>query len=183
MKRRNVAAWLAAFLFLSAFAAQSKAADKGDVYFGFSYVGADMYGAGTDPMKGWQAAAHIKLLPLLGVEGDVAHYSQGQMGSSEHVTTVMFGPRLTAPAGALRFFVHGLGGLARQNATFTTYPYVDYSAFSYAVGGGVDIPVFRGLKFRATGDYLGNSKAPTAADCCGPAPDHLRIGAGLAYHF
>lgn len=178
MKRRNVAAWLAALLFWFAFAAQSKAAEKGDVYFGFSYVGADMYGAGTDPMKGWQAAAHIKLLPLLGVEGDVAHYSQSQMGFSEHVTTVMFGPRLTAPAGALRFFVHGLGGLARP--TFiTTYPYVDYFAFSYACGGGVDIPVFRGFKFRATGDYLGNSKAPTETG----RPFHLRIGAGLAYHF
>jgi hypothetical protein len=166
-----------------AFASQAWGKVKGDVYFGFSYVGADLYGAGTDPMKGWQAAAHFRLLRLVGVEGDVAHYSQSQMGFSEHVTTVMFGPRLTAPAGALRFFVHGLGGLARQNATFTTYPYVDYSAFSYAFGGGVDIPVFRGLKFRATGDYLGNSKAPTAADCCGPAPNHLRVGAGLAYHF
>lgn len=156
--------------------------DRGDVYFGFSYVGDNLYGDATPGMKGWQAAANYKLLPLLGVEGDFAHYSVNQQGLSQHVTTVMFGPRLTAPAGALSFFAHVLGGLAHQNSNITyTSPYTSYDAISYALGGGVDIPVFRGFKFRATGDYIGNSKAPSGPASTPPTP--IRLGAGLAYHF
>ena len=183
MLLRRVSICAGALLFALVSAVSVQAADKGDVYFGFSRVGANLYAANTDGMNGWQAAAHIKLAPFLGAEGDFAHYSQSQSPFSEQVTTVMFGPRITAPSGALRFFAHGLGGLAHQNATLTTYPYVDYYAASYALGGGCDMPVFRQLKFRVTFDFLGNSKAPTTADLGGIAPSHLRIGAGLAYHF
>lgn len=183
MLLRRVSMCAGALLFALLSAVSVQAADNGDVYFRYSRVGANLYAASTDGMNGWQAAAHIKLIPFLGVEGDFAHYSQSQGPFSEQVTTVMFGPRFTAPAGALRFFAHGLGGLAHQNATLTTYPYVDYYAVSYALGGGCDIPVFRGFKFRVAFDFLGNSKAPTVADLGGIAPSHLRIGAGLAYHF
>jgi hypothetical protein len=180
MNLRRFSLSVVATVLAFAFAAPAWGKVKGDLYFGFNYVGANMYGDATDPMKGWQAAAHFKLLPLLGIEGDVAHYSQGQLDFSEHVTTVMCGPRLTAPAGALRFFIHGLGGLGHQSAKVPPgLSYSSYDSISYAFGGGVDIPVFRGFKFRATGDYLGNSKAPTS----GAPPLHLRIGAGLAYHF
>lgn len=156
---------------------------KVDVYFGFSRVGANLYAANTDGMNGWQAAVNIKPFRLVGFEGDVSHYSQSAF--SEQVTTVMVGPRITAPAGALSFFAHAMGGLAHQNATPAkwVYPYVDYNAVSYAFGGGGEIPVFRGWKFRVTCDYLGNSKAPTASDLGGIGPFHLRIGAGAAYHF
>ena len=185
LRRRTgpVVATLLMFVFAVPAWSKARRKDRGDVYLGFSYVGANLYNDGSSRMKGWQAAAHFRLLPLLGVEGDFAHYSTSDSVFSEQVTTVMFGPRITAPAGALSFFAHGLTGLAHQNANLTTYPYVDYDAVSYAFGGGVDIPVFRGWKFRATADYLGNSKAPTAADLGGLAPSHLRIGAGVAYHF
>lgn len=155
---------------------------KGDVYFGFSYVGDNLYGDSAPGMKGWQAAAHLKAISLLGVEGDFAHYGINQQGLSQHVTTVMLGPRITAPAGALSFFAHALGGLAHQNSNLTfNNAYSSYDAVSYAFGGGVDIPIFRGFKFRATGDYMGNSKAPSGP--AGPPPTPLRLGAGLAYHF
>jgi hypothetical protein len=183
MRLRSFAASAVAVFLAFASASLAWGKVKGDVYFGFSRVGANLYAESTDGMNGWQAAAHIKLVPFLGAEGDLAHYSQSQGPFSEQVTTVMFGPRVTVPAGALRFFAHGLGGLAYQNASITTYPYVDYSAVSYALGGGCDIPVFRGMKFRVAADYLGNGKAPAAADLDGITPSHLRIGAGLAYHF
>lgn len=181
-KLRLLSVFLFLFVCLIVPAAQAKG-PKADVYLGFSRVGANLYAGNTDGMNGWQAAANIKLFRLLGFEGDVSHYSQSAF--SEQVTTVMVGPRITAPAGALSFFAHALGGLAHQNASPTTwvYPYADYTAASYALGGGGEIPVFRGAKFRVTCDYLGNSKAPTASDLGGIGPSHLRIGAGLAYRF
>ena len=51
---------------------------------------------------------------------------------------------------------------------------------SLAVGGGADFPLFLGFKLRATGDYLGNSKAPSTGSA---APGHYRFGVGVAYHF
>jgi len=183
MNLRRLATPALATVLAFAFAPQAWGKDKGDVYFGYSRVGENLYAANTDGMNGWQAAANLKLIRLVGVEGDLAHYSQNESPFSEQVTTVMFGPRLIAPAGALRFYAHALGGLAHQSATLTTYPNVNYDAASYALGGGCDIPVFRGFKFRMAVDYLGNSKAPTTADLGGITPSHLRIGAGVAYHF
>jgi len=183
MKLSHIAAWLAALLFSLALVTQSKAADKGDLYFGYSRVGANLYAANAGGMNGWQAAAHIKPFPFLGFEGDVSHYGQSSSGSSLHATLVMFGPRVTFHALGFSVFAHGLGGIVHQSATVLTSPPPGYNAASYALGGGGDIPVFRGLKFRVTGDYLGNSKTPTGAYYSGDAPSHYRIGAGVAYHF
>jgi len=183
MKLGNLTAIFATLVFSMAFVAQARGADKADVYFGYSRVGGNLYAANTGGMNGWQAAAHVKFLPFVGAEGDVSHYGVNSNGFSQHVTLVMFGPRITAHAVGFSAFVHALGGLAHENATVTTFPEVGYNAASYALGGGADIPVLLGLKFRVTGDYLGNSKAPTAADSGGHAPSHYRVGVGLAYHF
>jgi hypothetical protein len=91
----------------------------------------------------------------------------------------MFGPRVTVHAAGFSVFAHGLGGIAHQNGTVTTYPGTGYDAASYALGGGADIPVFLGLKLRATGDYLGNSQAPAGSY----SPSYYRFGVGVAYHF
>jgi hypothetical protein len=181
MKLRSLAVSVVALLFSLVVATPARGADKGDIYFGYSRVGADLYAANTPGMNGWQAAAHIKPLPFVGVEGDVSHYSQTVNGFSQQVTLVMFGPRVTVHAMGFSVFAHGLGGIVHENATLTTYPSVGYDATSYALGGGADVPLLLGFKLRVTGDYLGNSDAPTASD--GHSPSHYRIGAGVAYHF
>lgn len=182
MKLRNLSVLLAMLFFAFAFASQARA-DKGDIYFGYSRVGANMYAANTSGMNGWQAAAHVKFLPFIGAEGDVSHYSQSSGGFSQNVTLFMFGPRVTAHALGFSVFAHGLGGFVHEHASLTPFPSVGYNAASYAFGGGVDVPLLLGLKARVTGDYLGNSKAPSAADSGGHGPSHYRIGVGLAYHF
>lgn len=150
-----------------------------DAYFGYSRAGANLYAPYTPGMNGWQLAVHIKPMPFIGVEGDVSRYSQSISGFSQQVTLVMGGPRVTVHAAGLSVFAHALGGLAHQYGTVTTYPSASYDAVSYALGAGADMPLFLGLKLRATGDYLGNSKAPSASY----SPAHYRFGVGVAYHF
>jgi hypothetical protein len=180
MKMRILAASLAAFLLLLVPSAQARAASKADAYFGYSRVGANLFAPNTSGMNGWQAAVHIKPIPFVGLEGDVSRYSQHPAGLSENATLVLFGPRVTVHAAGFSVFAHALGGLAHESATVTTNPATSYNAASYAVGAGADFPLFLGFKLRATGDYLGNSKAPSTGSA---APGHYRFGVGVAYHF
>jgi hypothetical protein len=180
MKLLFSAAMIAATLFFLVQPRQARAADKGDVYFGYSRVGANLYAPNTSGMNGWQAAAHIKPIPFIGIEGDVSRYSQNPSGFSEQVTQVMFGPRVTVHAAGFYLFAHGLGGFLHQSETVTTFPSSSSNAVAYALGGGADLPLFLGLKIRGTADYLGDSNAPSSGS---KAPQHYRIGVGLAYHF
>ena len=179
MNLRNLtAAFLGTFLLL-AFAPKAQAADKGDIYFGYSRVGANLYDVYTSGMNGWQAAGHINPFPFVGIEADLSRYTQSQNGSSQQVLLAMFGPRVTVHAMGFSVFVHGLGGIAHQNATVTTYGGAGYNAASYAFGAGVDMPLVLKLKARVTADYLGNSNAPPSSY----SPSPYRFGVGLAWHF
>jgi len=179
MKLRVFAIPLAAFLLLLVPSSRAWAGSKADVYFGYSRVGANLYGPYESGMNGWQAAAHIKPIPFVGIEGDVSRYSQNPVGLSQQVLLVMFGPRVTVHAAGLSVFAHGLAGLAHQSATIPFQPTVSYNAASYALGAGADLPLLFGFKLRATGDYLGNSDAPPSRY----SPSHYRFGVGVAYHF
>ena len=166
-------------LLISFVSPAQKKSDKADVYFGYSRVGANLYDVYTPGMNGWQLAAHIKPTRFVGVEGDVSHYSQNLSGFTQQVTLVMFGPRVTVGAKGFSVFGHGLGGIAHQNGTVTIYPSIGYDSTSYALGGGAEMPLSHGFKLRISGDYLGNSKAPTSDY----SPSHFRTGVGISYHF
>lgn len=181
MKLRSFAMPLLALLISLVSSAQPRVG-KPDVYFGYSRAGANLYNVYTPGMNGWQLAmhAHIKRVPFVGVEGDVSRYSADAGAGSQNVTLVMFGPRVTVGAMGFRVFAHGLGGVAHEwNDLVSFFPATSYNAVSYALGGGGEAPLFLGLKLRITGDYLGNSKAPSSSY----SPSHYRIGAGIAYHF
>ena len=180
MRLRIFAVSLASSLFLLVPAAQAKAAAKADAYFGYSRVGANLYGANTSGMNGWQGSLRVKAISVLGIEGDVSHYSQNPLGFSEQVTLAMVGPRVTVGLAGFSIFGHGLAGLAHESAVIPFQSPISYNATSYALGGGADVPVFLGFKLRVTGDYLGNSNAPSSGS---PAPSHYRFGVGVAYHF
>ncbi len=168
-------------LLIPMLSAAQRHGNKGDIYFGYSRVGANLYAANTPAMNGWQFAAHFKPTHYFGVEGDISHYTQSVNGYSQQVTLVMFGPRVTLHTKNVSVFAHGLAGIAHESATLTTYPGVSYDATSYALGGGADIPLrLAGLNLRATGDYLGNSSAPSSGS---QSPEHYRLGVGLAWHF
>lgn len=180
MKLRIPAGILMALLLALMVSAQARAADKGDAYFGYTRVGANMFGPNDPGMNGWQAALHVKMIPFIGIEGDVSHYGQHPSGFTESTTLVMFGPRVTAHAIGFSVFAHALGGLVYDSADLSFQPSVSYTAASYALGGGADVPLFLGFKLRGTVDFLGNSNEPSSGS---RAPQHYRAGVGLAYHF
>jgi hypothetical protein len=179
MKLRSSALFLLALLLVVVPVAHAKGA-KADVYFGYSRAGANLYQPNTPGMNGWQFAVHVRPMPIVGFEGDVSHYGQTVNNFSQHVTLFMFGPRFTAHAAGFSAFAHGLVGVAHDNATLATFPSVGYDAASWALGGGGDLPLLLGFKLRVTGDFLGNSKAPSAGSA---PPSHYRFGVGVAYHF
>jgi len=179
VRLRDLTLFLAVLLFPFAPAAYAKKVTA-DAYFGYSRAGANLYQPNTPAMNGWQFAMHIKPVPFVGIEGDVSHYGQTVNGFTQHVTLVMFGPRVTVHAAGFSVFAHGLAGIAHDSAKLTTFPGVGYDAASYALGAGADVPLLLGFKLRVTGDYLGNSKAPGAGSA---SPAHYRFGVGVAYHF
>jgi hypothetical protein len=122
MRLRILAAFLAAFLLLLVPSVQARAAGKGDAFFGYSRVGANLFAPNTPGMNGWQGSLNIRAVSIIGIEGDVSHYSQSPSGFSEQVTNVMFGPRATVGLAGFSVFAHALVGLAHEDATLTTYP-------------------------------------------------------------
>ncbi len=179
MKAPGLTMFFAAMLFLLAPAAHAAGAET-DVYFGYSRVGANLYSPNTPGMNGWQLAMHVRPIPFVGIEGDVSRYGANVGAGSQHATLVMFGPRVTVGALGISVFAHALGGIDHFSSNVVSgFPAASYTATSYALGGGADFPLLLpGLKLRVTGDYLGNSNAPSA-----PSPSHYRIGFGVAYHF
>lgn len=179
MKRCIPLAFLAAFL-VSLVPAAHALGPKADAYFGYSRAGANLYSPYTPGMNGWQFAAHVQPLPFVGIEGDLSHYGADAGAGTQHATLIMFGPRVTAHAAGFSVFAHGLAGNAHFSSNAVAFlPSISYNAVSYALGAGADVPLVLGLKFRVTGDYLGNSKAPSSDY----SPSHYRFGLGVAYHF
>jgi hypothetical protein len=119
MKRYGLVVFLGILL---AFAPAAHAlGDKADVYFGYSRVGANLYGPYTPGMNGWQAAAHVKPIPFVGVEGDVSHYGGSVGAGSAHATLIMFGPRVTAHAAGFSVFAHGLAGNVHYSSSAVAF--------------------------------------------------------------
>ena len=146
---------------------------RGDAFFGYSRLGADAFYPGAGSLNGWDAALHIKLKPMAGIEADLAHYGMGANAAIPHTTTVLFGPRIGVNLGLATLFVHGLigGEHSANNAG------VSGGAMAWAFGGGADLPLTPILAWRIAADYIA---APTQS------PDHAthgRFTAGLVFRF
>jgi hypothetical protein len=179
MKRFILVVLFGVLMFSLVPATQAKTV-KGDAYFGYSRAGSNLYSPYTPGMNGWQLAGHVKPIPFVGIEGDVSHYGADVGAGSQHTTLIMFGPRVTVGAVGFSVFAHALAGNAHFSSNAVALlPGISYNAVSYALGAGGDIPLLLSFKLRVTGDYLGNSKAPSSQY----SPSPYRIGVGLAYHF
>lgn len=146
-----------------------------DAFFGYSRTGSDTFYPNTGGLNGWDADVQIHLHPFLGAEGDVAHYGIGARASAPKTTTVMVGPRLTLGALGVRVFVHGLVG-GEHSANSAGAP-VSGGALIYALGGGVDVPVFPFFAWRVAGDRI---SAPTQSPSSGSKD---RFTTGLVLRF
>ena len=164
------------YLPASSFAARAKA-PKGDVYVGYSRTGAEMFYPNVGGLNGWEGAMHLSLhKPFLGIEGDLAHYGFGSNSTVPRTTIFMAGPRLTAGAFGTKVFAHALFG-GEHSANSGGSPPISAGAFSYALGGGLDVPIAPFFAWRVAGDYLRVSSGLPA----GATP--ARFSTGLVFRF
>jgi hypothetical protein len=146
----------------------------GDVYFGFSRIGAKDFNTTAGTQSGFEAAAHLKLFPFVGAEADYAHYGLGGASSIPHTTVVMVGPRVTVGSGFLHVFVRGLAGWEHSGSADNT---ITAGALSFAMGGGADFRIAPHFAWRVNGDYMGAPQSsPSGAT-------HARFGTGLVFRF
>ena len=160
---------------LSALAAPDPKLHGSDVFFGYSRTGSDTFYQGAGGLNGWNGALHIHMAPFLGAEADIAQYGLGASSATPHTTTVMFGPRITVKVLRIGLFAHGLAGVEHSANSSSTTPVSD-TGLSYALGGGVDIPIFPFFAWRFAGDRISSTQSPAEGT-------KARFSTGLVFRF
>lgn len=146
----------------------------GDVYFGYSHLGSRAFQAAAGGLNGWELAGHLKLMPYVGGEVDLAHYGAGGNSNVPHATTVLFGPRVTVGTGPVHLFMHGLVGWEHSANSSGS---ISSGALTAALGGGADFRIAPHFAWRVMADYIA---APTSSPS---GASHNRIGTGLVFRF
>ena len=165
----------------------------GNVYFGYTYYNADLSPNRGD-LNGFQATLEGKLMPMLGIVADfTGHYGSQNLpvfcslctgpttaSANTHQYEVMFGPRVSFPAGKFRPFAEfevGVGHIT-TNGSATASNLVPGSDTSYAtaLGGGLDYKIFSRIAWRFEGDYV---RTHFFED----GPNNYRLSTGIAFHF
>lgn len=145
-----------------------------DAYLGYSRLGNNTFYPNVGGQNGFNAALHIHVMPFLGVEGDVARYGFGSSDSTPKTTTFLVGPRATVKALGFAVFAHGLvGGQHSGNSRGVS---ISESKATYAIGGGVDIPIFPFFAWRVEADRLSQFSNRTDGT-------HMRLNTGLVFRF
>jgi opacity protein-like surface antigen len=179
---------IALFLFAGLASAQ---VPSGNVFFGYSYENTNWsgfnHGLGRPNLQGWEASLEGKVLPWIGIVGDVAgHYGSQSfveptpegptaVNVTGHEQEYLIGPRLSVPVGKWTPFGEIMIGFAHIH-TGGTLPGPSNTSFATAVGGGIDYRVFRPIALRAEGDYLRTSFFSTSQN-------NLRLSLGIVLRF
>ena len=189
------AACLTAVLFLFAGFANAQV-PGGNIFFGYSYESTNTSAFGpslvastvTRPnLNGWEASFEGKILPFVGIVGDVAgHYGSQNFTEATpngpqtinvtgHEQEYLFGPRLSVPVGHFTPFAEAFVGVAHIH-TGGTLPTPSNTSFAYAFGGGLDYKIIRPIALRVEGDYLRTSFFSTNQN-------NFRLGVGVVVRF
>jgi opacity protein-like surface antigen len=189
------AACITAVLFLFAGFANAQA-PGGNIFFGYSYESTNTSAFGpslvastvTRPnLNGWEASFEGKILPWVGIVGDVAgHYGSENLTEltpngpqttivTGHEQEYLFGPRLSVPVGRLTPFAEAFVGVAHIH-TGGSLPTPSNTSFAYAFGGGLDYRIIRPIGLRVEGDYLRTSFFSTTQN-------NFRLGVGVVVRF
>jgi hypothetical protein len=157
---------------------EARAQLNNDAFFGYSRLGSHLFEPGTPGLNGWEGDLHIHVRPFVGVEGDVAHYGLGANDTAPRSTTVLFGPRVTLKAAGFHFFGHVMiGGEHSDNNPPAGTPQVSNTAYAYALGLGVDVPVVPMFAWRVQVDRISApSQSPGSAT-------HARFTTGAVFRF
>jgi len=191
----KIVAVLFALGFLVA-AASAQIPSSGNVFFGYSYLNANLVPGDRTNLNGWEASVEGKVFPFVGVVADFSgHYgSQGVSGGicpvpvgalpggciltgsvnvSQH--DFLFGPRVSFSVGKFRPFAHVLIGLSHLSDSETGFSGADNS-FADAIGGGIDYHLMRLVSWRIQGDDLQTRFS-------GNTQNDFRLSTGIAVHF
>ena len=123
------------------------AQDKLEVFGGYSYM---RFRPSPDfNLNGWEASAQYKFKDWLGGVADFDGHYGSPFGVSTSVHSFLFGPQVSLPS-RVSPFAHVLLGGAHFSAAG-----VGDTAFSMAIGGGMDYEIKQGMSWRIIqGDYL-----------------------------
>src|SRR3954447_18349342 len=156
-----------------------------NVFFGYSYLNADTNGSGRLNVHGWDASAEGKILPFIGIVGDVSrHYSDQVVcviappvscppSLNGKLDSYLFGPRVSVSIGGVRPFAHALFGVAH---TDTSGSILSDTAFATAIGGGADFRLIPLLAWRAQVDFLQTKLLSNTQN-------NVRVSTGLVLRF
>jgi hypothetical protein len=156
-----------------------------NVFFGYSYLNADTNGSGRLNVHGWDASAEGKILPFIGIVGDVSrHYSDQVVcviappvscppSLNGKLDSYLFGPRVSVSIGGVRPFAHALFGVAH---TDTSGSFLSDTAFATAIGGGADFRLIPLLAWRAQVDFLQTKLLSNTQN-------NVRVSTGLVLRF
>ena len=168
---------------------------SGNVFLGYSGYGrgpiSSFSESGLQLMNGWEASAEGKVVPLLGIVGEVSQYfapsphcvvpaavpvSGGTSYCGSLITdeeNLLFGPRASASLGGVRPFGEALVGVAHAAASFGGG--FDTS-LAMAVGGGIDLSLDHQFAWRLQGDFV-------QTRLFGGAQNGFRISTGVVLRF
>jgi hypothetical protein len=169
---------------------------SGNVFVGFSYERTNSTAFGpnlvratvTSPnLHGWEASFEGKVLPFVGIVGDVSgHYgtqsftettSNGSqnINVTGHEQEYLVGLRLSVPVGKLTPFAEAMAGGAHIH-TGGTLPGPSNTSFATALGGGLDYRLLGPIAARIEGDYLRTSFFSSTQN-------NFRLSAGVVFRF
>jgi len=190
------AAGIAGVLFFFAGLASAQI-PSGNIFLGFSYERTNSTAlSGSNlvtttfshpNLHGWEASFEGKVLPLVGIVGDVSgHYGSQSfvevtpngpqsINVTGHEQEYLVGPRLSIPVGKFTPFAELMVGAAHIH-TGGTLPSPSNTSFAYALGGGLDYRIFRPIALRVEGDYLRTKFFSTRQN-------NFRLSAGVVFRF
>jgi hypothetical protein len=181
-------------LLLLAFATQANAQDflRGNVYGGYSFLGAPASPPFTSrqTFNGWDASVEFKLATGVGAVADFGgNYGTvpievacpvnlggcGPVSLNTKLYTYVFGPRFSAPIGRFRPFAHILFGGAYSSGSgdgFTS----SNTSYAVALGGGLDYKLIKGIAWRAQFDDM-------VTKAISNSQNNLRFTTGVVFRF
>jgi hypothetical protein len=182
--RKNIAIVFALLVMSAAGFAQIPTA--GNVFVGYSLNHGNTGLTDNGTLNGWEGSLEGKLVPGVGMVADVSQqygtltniFTNFPFAFDEHnqVTSYLFGPRVSVPAGKFRPFAHILIGAAHLHES-TNFGFVNAETdFADAIGGGVDYHLIPRVAWRLQLDDL-------QTRFHGVREDNTRFSTGLAVSF
>jgi opacity protein-like surface antigen len=174
---RKLTAMVAILILGSLFAAAQESTSKFDLFGGYAYFNGSTSGAASRfSLNGWNLQGSYNLNRWLGATADFGGYYGSPFSLSANDYSFLFGPTASLRTSHFTPYIHTLFGVDRFHASLLGGS-VTNSAFAMAVGGGVDIPVKRGLAIRAAQlDWLRSTHFSNTQN-------NLRVSTGLVFRF